>query len=70
MTKMKNFEQEIREEFAKSSTLYCCYCCQPKSGFGCCGENHFVSFGDLYPEDQDMLVQEQLDEYNKWSAAQ
>lgn len=49
----------------KDSGPYCCYCCQPKGGVGCCGENHFVSFGDLYPEDREAMVQEQLYEFEE-----
>lgn len=71
MTKMKNFESEIRQEFMQSDTKYCVYCTEPKDDkMTCCGEYHFVPFSSLYPQDQAMLIQEQLDEYNKWSAAQ
>jgi hypothetical protein len=55
----------------QSDTLYCVYCTETKDDkMTCCEEYHFVPFSSLYPQDQAMLIQEQLDEYNKWSAAQ
>jgi hypothetical protein len=71
MTKMKDFESEIRQEFMQSDAKYCVYCTEPKDGkTTCCSEYHFVPFSSLYPQDQAILIQEQLDEYNKWSATQ
>jgi hypothetical protein len=29
----------------------------------CCQENHFVPFGDLYPEDQEDILNYELEEY-------
>lgn len=45
-----------------SHGTYCCYCCQPKESGGCCQENHFVEFAELYEEDQEMLIEEYLKE--------
>jgi hypothetical protein len=43
--------------------LYCVYCLTPKGdSYSCCQENHFVPFGDLYPEDQAALLEEMKDE--------
>jgi hypothetical protein len=45
-----------------SGQTYCCYCCQPQEEkFGCCHENHFVEFKDLYPEDQQAIINEELE---------
>lgn len=63
MDKMELKDLIIKE--LKQSGPYCCYCCQPKSGFGCCGENHFVPFGDLYPEDQKAMIDEQMYEFEE-----
>lgn len=69
--KMKEFEEEIRKELMQSDTLYCVYCMEPKGdNTVCCHEYHFVTFNEMYPQDQQALVQEQLDEYEKWSKAQ
>jgi len=69
--KLKNFAQEIKEEMQQSDTKYCCYCLMPQDGkLGCCQENHFVTFNDLYEEDQKFLMQEAIDEYETWSAKQ
>jgi hypothetical protein len=39
---------------------YCCYCTEPKTYGSCCGENHFVPFGDLYEEDKEAMIEEYL----------
>jgi hypothetical protein len=66
--KVKNFREEIRDELMGSSTEYCCYCLDPKgSKYSCCKENHFVPFSDLYEDDQNYLIDEQVDEYEDWS---
>lgn len=64
----KTYKQQIESELRNSDQLYCCYCCSPKTGYSCCKENHFVTFNDLYPEDQQQLVGDQLAEYEQWSA--
>ena len=65
--KIKNLAQEIRSELMASSTLYCCYCLDLKRGkYVCCRENHFVTFADLYPEDQNALIQYQIADI-EWS---
>jgi hypothetical protein len=43
---------------------YCCYCTEQKTYGSCCGENHFVPFGDLYEEDQEAMIEEYLSEGN------
>jgi hypothetical protein len=70
MSKVKAFRQEIESELQSSDQLYCCYCTSPKRSYSCCGENHFVTFNDLYPEDQQGLIQDQLSEYEEWSERQ
>lgn len=39
---MNELLQEIMSDEAQR--LYCCYCGQPKSGYSCCQENHFIEF--------------------------
>lgn len=57
--KVKDELQAIYEEQADVS--YCCYCLEPQGGkIGCCWENHFIEFKDLYPEDQQQIAQEIL----------
>jgi hypothetical protein len=66
--KLKNFREEIRSELMSSPTQYCCYCTEPKRGkYSCCSENHFVTFGDLYEEDQNAIIQDEVDQYEDWS---
>ena len=54
--------QMIWNEQMEDSTEYCCYCFQAKYRIGCCGENHFVTFADMYKEDQDYIVNELLED--------
>ena len=69
--KVKSFQQEIREELMRSSTLYCCYCGDRKGDkYVCCEENHFVTFSDLYEEDQNAIIEDELDQYEAWSDQQ
>jgi len=53
-----------RQDAIKDLTgpLYCCYCTEPKTYGSCCGENHFVEFGDLYEEDKEAMIEEYLKE--------
>jgi len=60
--KVKSLYEQYKQEFMQSSQTYCCYCCQPQDGkIGCCQENHFVEFRDLYPEDQQAIINEELE---------
>jgi len=59
--KSKSLYEAIRAEFLESDQKYCCYCGQPQEGFSCCQENHFVTFGDLYEEDQKEIINEEFD---------
>jgi len=61
--KMKTLFEEYMDEFkSNTDTLYCCYCLEPQDGkVGCCRENHFVPFGDLYPEDQQYIIEAELE---------
>lgn len=59
--KVKSLFEQFQQEFMASSTLYCCYCLQPKEGYSCCQENHFVEFKDLYPEDQKEIINQELE---------
>ena len=55
--------QMIWDEQLSSSTEYCYYCFTTKGErIGCCGENHFGTFADLYKEDQDAIVDALLDD--------
>jgi len=57
-----SFRELIRKEL--ESTTFCCYCLEPQGDkWHCCQENHFVPFGDLYPEDQEDILNNELEEY-------
>ena len=59
--KMKSLYEEYKKEFMASDTMYCCYCCEPKGDkIGCCYENHFVTFNDLYPDDQQYVINSEI----------
>ena len=70
MSKTKSYRQQVESELRSSDQLYCCYCATPKNNYVCCGENHFVTFNDLYDEDQAGLIEDQLSEYEQWSDKQ
>ena len=55
--------QMIWDDQLSSSTEYCYYCGSTKGDrIGCCGENHFGTFADLYKEDQEAIVDELLED--------
>jgi hypothetical protein len=56
--------KEIEQSLRSSGELYCCYCSDIKDEkISCCSENHFVPFEDLYEDQQEALIEEQLDEW-------
>ena len=62
MRTKEEYKQAIISDL-KSYGPYCCYCCQPQEEkSSCCSENHFIDFGDLYEEDQEAMIDEQLSE--------
>jgi hypothetical protein len=57
-----SFRELIRKEL--ENTTFCCYCLEPQGGkYHCCQENHFVPFGDLYLNDQEEILDNEIDEY-------
>jgi len=51
---------DIKRDMMGSDTQYCYYCLTPKGdSFSCCRENHFGTFANLYPEDQQALLDEE-----------
>ena len=58
---VKSLFEQYKQEFMSSSVEYCCYCLDTKDDkIGCCQENHFVTFKDLYPEDQQEIINAEL----------
>jgi len=56
------FRELVKQEL--ENTTFCCYCCEPQgSKWHCCQENHFVPFGDLYPEDQESILDYEVEQY-------
>jgi hypothetical protein len=45
-----------REELLADGTQYCCYCGCEKARFQCCGENHFQTFAEMRPDEQDEFL--------------
>ena len=61
--KTKSLYEEYKEEFMKSEREYCYYCLEPKGDkWHCCHENHFGTFSDLYEEDQQEIINNELDD--------
>lgn len=66
MTEFDKLRQQIYEELMDDSTEYCCYCGQAKYRIGCCGENHFETYAEMYPENQQYILDEMVaDELEK-----
>lgn len=63
MDKMELKEIIVKE--LKAGGPYCCYCCQPKTSYTCCEENHFVPFDHLYAEDKKAMIEEQMHEFEE-----
>jgi len=62
-----SFRELVRQELA--STTFCCYCLEVQgSKWHCCQENHFVPFGDLYPDEQESILDYEMDEYERKQA--
>jgi hypothetical protein len=59
--KSKSLYEEYKAQFMASSQLYCCYCLEPQTSYGCCQENHFVEFKDLYEEDQQHIINSEIE---------
>ena len=65
MSKLKQFAQEMREEFIASDQEYCCYCGNEKEEGPCCGENHFVTFADLFEDVQNVILDAEIKQYER-----
>ena len=60
--RMNEYKQELIKQHMQSDQEYCYYCLEPNYGqISCCQENHFVTFGDLYPEDQQEIINAEFD---------
>lgn len=66
--KLKTFADNIKEELSQSDEQYCYYCLTPKgTKWHCCHENHFGTFSDLDDDLQKILIQAEIDEYERLS---
>lgn len=59
---MKSLLDQYKEAFSEDNDQYCAYCLEPQGEkIGCCHENHFVGFSDLYPEDQQYIIESEIE---------
>jgi hypothetical protein len=65
MSKLKAFAEELRSEFVASDQEYCCYCGNEKEQEQCCGENHFVTFADLFEDVQNVILDAEIKQYER-----
>jgi len=65
MSKLKAFAEELRSEFIASDQEYCCYCGNEKAEEQCCGENHFVTFADLFEDLQNVILDAEIKQYER-----
>ena len=56
----QSFAEQFKE--ATKDVEYCVYCWEPRNGkMGCCQENHFVPFSDLYEDQQNYVIESEWD---------
>ena len=65
--KMKNYREQLHEELMKDGREFCAYCGTERHGFGCCGEVHYVTYRDMYPDEQEQFLEYELEEYEEWA---
>jgi hypothetical protein len=56
---------EMHEYLLNDTTLYCCYCGDVKTRHTCCQENHFIAYSEMYPEDQQDLLEYEMEKFNE-----
>ena len=61
--KIKTYREQLHEELLKDDREFCCYCMTERHGIGCCGENHFVTYKDMYEDDQKYFLENELEEW-------
>jgi hypothetical protein len=60
--KVKSLYEQYKQEFMASDVEYCCYCLEPKEDkISCCQENHFITFRDFDPEDQQYIINTEIE---------
>ena len=59
---MDDFEDDV---------TYCVYCydevSEDRQYKGCCGEVHYVTYRDMYPDEQEQFLEAELEEYEEWA---
>ena len=56
----QSFSQQFKEQ--NWEVEYCCYCLTPRNDkMGCCQENHFIPFYDLYEDEQNHIIESEWD---------
>lgn len=61
--KMKTYREQLHEELLKDTREFCCYCMKQRHGLACCGENHYVTYKDMYEDDQKEFLENELEEW-------
>jgi hypothetical protein len=56
LSRMMTFP-ELYAEYISDSTLYCCYCGSELGWrYSCCGENHYTTFAEMRPSEQQNII--------------
>lgn len=61
--KMKTYREQLHEELLKDTREFCCYCMTERHGLACCGEVHYVTYKDMYEDDQKEFLENELEEW-------
>ena len=65
MARLKDFTEQLREEFVASQQEYCCYCGDEKTDSSCCGEHHFEPFVNLSEDIQQIILDAEIQNYER-----
>jgi hypothetical protein len=68
--KMKTYREQLHEELLKDTREFCCYCMTERHKLACCGEVHYVTYKDMYEDDQKEFLENELEEYENWAKEQ
>lgn len=55
-----DIRKEVWEDLLDNDYERCLYCGEIKRSPGCCGENHFTYFKDLFKEQQEEIVEDEV----------
>jgi len=62
---MNTLRQQLHEELLSDTRQFCVYCGKEKSGLGCCGEVHYVTYSEMYEDHQQEMLDYEVEQYEE-----